>query len=77
MTVTEGIATGVPQGSVLGPILFSLYVPDIEQLVRQYGLSGHQYAADIQMYGYSKPEEITCLVQQTVVLLCDCCVGVF
>ena len=33
-TVTEGISTGVRQGSVLGSILFSLYVTDIEQLVR-------------------------------------------
>ena len=68
-TVTEGISTEVPQGSVLGPILFSLYVTDIEQLVRQHGLSSHQYADDIQIYGYSKSEEITRLVQQTS---CSC-----
>ena len=69
-TVIEGISTGVPQGSVLGPILFSLYLADIEQLVRQHGLSSHQYADDIQIYGYSKPEEIITLVQQTVECFC-------
>ena len=61
--VTEGISTGVPQGSVLGPLLFSLYVTDVEQLVKQY-------ADDIQIYGYSKPEEIIRLVQQTVECFC-------
>ena len=69
-TVTEGISTGIPQGSLLGPILFSLYVTDTEQLVEQHGLSRPQYADDIQIYGYSKPEEITCLVHQTVECFC-------
>ena len=49
---------------------FSLYVTNIEQLVKQHGLSRNQYADDVQIYGYSKPEEITRLVQQTVECFC-------
>ena len=49
--------TGVPQGSVRGPLLFKLYSSDLETIAQRHNLSFHQYAGDAQLYSSCVPGE--------------------
>ena len=57
------VSCGVPQGLVLGQILFLLYTADLQQLIQQHALHPHGYADGTQIYGFSLP--ITTSLQST------------
>jgi len=53
------VMCSVPQGSVLGPLFFIVYMVDLEDLVVKYGLCLHTYADDTQLCFHFYRSELT------------------
>ena len=56
-SVRTKITCGVPQGSILGPLLFNIYMLPLAQIMEYHNISYHTYADDTQLYITVSPDD--------------------
>ena len=66
---------GVPQGSVLGPIIFTIYTTPLADIIKHHKLSYHFYADDTQLYITFNPRS-ECSLHESIACVEKCAMDI-
>ena len=56
--VVAPVYSGVPQGSVLGPILITMYAKPLSAIIDSHSIIHHSFSDDLQLQMSSSPDKI-------------------
>ena len=63
--------SGVPQGSVLGPLLFTVYTSPVANIASSYNIGQQQYADDTQLFIALSPKDYSADISSLSSCLCS------
>jgi len=64
LSAVSALPSGVPQGSVLRPLLFILYATELFKIIADDGLNAHSYADDTQVYICTRADDAHSAVER-------------
>ena len=72
-SATHDVNIGVPQGSVLGPLLYLVYTSPLAEIINRYNLKYHLFADDTQIYISFKTTDIASAKQRVEDCVTEIC----